>query len=146
VINFPLGLRGSKMKTGFVVVSTLAAMLLSGCAIQRAQVAKDAQTQLIGMSKESILACMGVPNNRTSEGATEVWLYQSGNGETEGSAFATGGRGYAGVFGASEQRFCTINVVMTNGAVNHVNYSGPTGGLLTACEQCAFAVQNCVHK
>ena len=26
---------------------------------------------------------------------------------------------------------------------DRVNYSGPTGGLITEGEQCAFAVQNC---
>ena len=32
---------------------------------------------------------------------------------------------------------------MNNGYVSRVNYSGPTGGLITEGEQCAFAVQNC---
>jgi hypothetical protein len=36
-----------------------------------------------------------------------------------------------------------VSVVMADGQVNCVNYSGPTGGLLTGGEQCAFAVQNC---
>jgi hypothetical protein len=32
---------------------------------------------------------------------------------------------------------------MVEGRVSRVNYVGPTGGLLTGGEQCAFAVQNC---
>jgi hypothetical protein len=35
---------------------------------------------------------------------------------------------------------------MTNGAVSAMNYLGPTGGLLTPNEQCAFAVANFVGK
>jgi hypothetical protein len=35
---------------------------------------------------------------------------------------------------------------MTNGLVSAVNYQGPKGGLLTAGEQCAFAVDACVKK
>jgi hypothetical protein len=37
-------------------------------------------------------------------------------------------------------RSCTVNVTMTNGRVERVNYIGPTGGLLTPGEQCAYAV------
>jgi hypothetical protein len=36
----------------------------------------------------------------------------------------------------------TVNVTMTQGRVSRINYVGPTGGLLSAGEQCAFAVQN----
>lgn len=45
----------------------------------------------------------------------------------------------------SIRRHCTVNVAMTNGIVSRINYSGPTGGILTAGEQCAFAIQNCVQ-
>jgi hypothetical protein len=38
-----------------------------------------------------------------------------------------------------------VNIVMTNGVVSEVNYTGPTGGLLTQGEQCAYAVQNCAQ-
>ena len=56
------------------------ATVLAGCAIQRAQVAQDARAQLVGFSKEQILACMGPPANKAAEGQTEVWSYASGNG------------------------------------------------------------------
>ena len=55
---------------------------LAGCAIQRAQVAQEAQGSMIGMPKEQVLACMGPPINKAAEGATEVWAYNSGNGMT----------------------------------------------------------------
>jgi hypothetical protein len=34
--------------------------------------------------------------------------------------------------------FCNVSIVMTKDSVSQVNYSGPTGGLLTEGEQCAF--------
>jgi|SRR5215213_2585676 hypothetical protein len=34
------------------------------------------------------------------------------------------------------RRFCQTNVVMSGGAASVVNYQGPTGGLITAGEQC----------
>ena len=94
---------------------------------------------------------MGVPANKAAEGSTEVWSYNSGNGQVDGfgssSVSVSGGRGYAYGSGFSsmttQQRFCTVNVTMIGGRVERLNYVGPTGGLLTQGEQCAFAIQNC---
>ncbi len=96
---------------------------------------------MLGMTKEQVLSCMGPPVNKAAEGATEVWAYNSGNGMQVASI---SGNRYSAT-AVSSQRFCTINVVMTNGAVSAINYTGPTGGLLTAGEQCAYAVNACVR-
>jgi outer membrane protein assembly factor BamE (lipoprotein component of BamABCDE complex) len=115
---------------------------LAGCAIQRAQIAEDARAQMIGMPKEQVLACMGAPSNKAAEGATEVWGYASGNGMTVANASFDRYGGTA----VSSNRFCNINIVFAGGQVSAVNYTGPTGGLLTAGEQCAYAVNACVKR
>jgi hypothetical protein len=117
---------------------------LAGCAVQRAQVAQDAQRKIVGLSREQVLACMGPPASKAAEGATEVWSYSSGDGTTISSG--TGqyhGYGLASASTRTSSRFCTVNVVMTGGVVSQLNYLGPTGGLLTRGEQCAFAVERC---
>ena len=127
---------------------------LHSTAVMRAKEATEAQATMVGMSKEQILACMGVPVAKAAEGVTEVWCYNSGNGQTVGfgtsSASVSGGRGYATGFGSSsmvtEERFCTVNVTMVAGRVDRINYVGPTGDLITQGEQCAFAIDNCVKK
>jgi hypothetical protein len=48
--------------------------------------------------------------------------------------------------GDTTSRFCTVNIVMANRAVQSVNYKGPTGGLLTEAEQCAFAIRACLPQ
>jgi outer membrane protein assembly factor BamE (lipoprotein component of BamABCDE complex) len=116
-------------------------ILLASCSFQRAQVAADAQTAMVGMSKEQVLACMGPPVNKAAEGATEVWSYASGNGRTD--VDVAGGRGWAS--GTETKRFCTVNVTMASGRVSRINYVGPSGGLLTPGEQCAFALSNCLQ-
>ena len=97
---------------------------------------------MIGMPKERVLACMGAPANKAAEGATEVWGYNSGNGMTVASASYDRYGGTA----VSSSRFCTVNIVFTGGQVSAVNYNGPTGGLLTQGEQCAYAVDACVKR
>jgi outer membrane protein assembly factor BamE (lipoprotein component of BamABCDE complex) len=113
---------------------------LGGCAIQRAEIAQDARAQMVGMSKEQVLACMGAPVSKAAEGATEVWGYNSGDGTT----FATASFDRFGGTAVSSNRFCKINIVFGSGQVSAVNYTGPTGGLLTAGEQCAYAISPCV--
>jgi hypothetical protein len=127
------------------MAAIIVATPLTACAIQRSETARTAKEQMIGLSKEKVLACMGPPSNQMTVGGTEVWAYASGNGQTIGSAFASGGSGFASGFGVSEQRFCKVNIVMTKNVVSEVNYSGPAGGVLAPVEQCAFAVQNCVQ-
>lgn len=123
-----------------VALAALIGVGLGACAIQRAQVANDAQTKMIGLTKEQVLACMGPPANQAAVGRTEVWSYDSGNGQRD--VLVSGNRFIAGA--TATQRFCTVNIAMTEGLVSNVSYVGPTGGLLTQGEQCAFAVQSCV--
>lgn len=118
------------------------AATLAGCALQRAEIAQDARAQMVGMSKEQVLTCMGAPANKAAEGATEVWGYDSGNGMQ--IADISGDRYSATA--VRSRRFCKINVVFAGGQVSSVNYSGPTGGILTAGEQCAYAVNACVKR
>jgi hypothetical protein len=116
------------------------AVTLASCAIQRAEIAQDARAQMVGMSKEQVLACMGAPVSKAAEGATEVWGYNSGDGTT----VATASFDRFGGTAVSSNRFCKINIVFGGGQVSAVNYTGPTGGLLTAGEQCAYAISPCV--
>jgi outer membrane protein assembly factor BamE (lipoprotein component of BamABCDE complex) len=50
------------------VMALSATFALGGCAFERAKVAQEAQGSMIGMPKEQVLACMGPPINRASEG------------------------------------------------------------------------------
>ncbi len=131
----------------------IAALILAGCALQRAQVASAAQEQMVGMSSEEVLACMGPPELSDAEGETEVWTYHSG-GRTVGSgtSFGFGTGGYSG-FGLgvgvgsynSRDLYCQVNVFMADERVSRIAYQGPTGGLVSEGEQCAYAVENCVR-
>jgi outer membrane protein assembly factor BamE (lipoprotein component of BamABCDE complex) len=91
------------------VVAVVIATCVADCATQRAQIANYAQNKMVGLTKEQVLACMGSPASKATEGATEVWSYPSGN--------------------------CTVNVTMMDGRVSRMNYVGPTGGLLSQNEQ-----------
>jgi hypothetical protein len=134
---------------GLCLAVSLVGSLVSSCSYQRAEVAADAKSKMIGMSREQVLACMGAPSQHAIVGETEVWSYPSG-GDTHTFSTASGSvdaAGNANAFGSSysQHRYCVVNVVMTGDRVSAVNYTGRTGGWATHGEQCAFAVQNCIE-
>ncbi len=127
--------------------------------MQRARDAEDAQKNMIGMSREEIFTCMGIPSRKAIQDKTEIWAYKSGNNYTDKNRVST----RAGLrsshreddwtdsiseslgFGntVTEKRYCQIQVVFKEDRVSAVHYSGPTGGLWSDDEQCAFATRNC---
>ena len=110
---------GEAMSQLRIVLAVVIAACVADCAAERAQIANYAQNKMVGLTKEAVLACMGTPASKATEGATEVWSYPSGN--------------------------CTVNVTMMDGKVKRMNYVGPTGGLLSQNEQCFFTVANCTY-
>ena len=93
------------MKIQIALVTSL--MLLSSCgSIQRAETAKTAQASMVGMSKEQVLACMGVPAQQLSQGETEVWVYASRNGERTVALRRDADSGR--IVGSSTASFCKI--------------------------------------
>jgi hypothetical protein len=139
----------ARVSVGLCLVLFFAGAVGSSCSYQRAEVAADAKSKMIGMSREQVLACMGAPSQHAAVGETEVWSYPSG-GDTRTFTTASGSIDAAGNANAvgssySAHRYCIVNVVMTANRVSAVNYTGRTGGWATHGEQCAFAVQNCVE-
>jgi outer membrane protein assembly factor BamE (lipoprotein component of BamABCDE complex) len=104
---------------------------LTACAIQRTQIANDARIDMLGLSKEQVLACMGPPLNQNTKGTAEVWSYNSENHVTPAG---------------DGNEHCTVNLKMWNGRVGAVDYLGPAGGVITFNQACASAVEKCVAK
>lgn len=66
-----------------ILIFAFATFFLAGCSIQRAEDAETAKMQMVGMTKEAIFACMGPPAQKSTEGKTEIWTYNSGNGRVD---------------------------------------------------------------
>ena len=136
-------------RTAFVLATTCVALIISGCAkFERAELAQRAKSDLVGYSKEELLACMGAPNERARAGNTEVWNYRSG-GETVATTTGSGTVNKRRFFGSHittfHEFYCVVNVVMEQDQVTRINYQGSTGGLLSEGEQCFYAVENCLQ-
>lgn len=126
-----------------LIIASLAFTFISACTVQRAQVAQQAKTSLIGMSKAELLSCAGAPVRSESADNIEVLTY-TGGGDSTGFLGGGGTNGGGGGAVSLEHRYCEVSFILTNGRVSRINYAGRTGGLLTKGEQCAFVVENCM--
>jgi len=118
---------------------------MSSCAkLNRASLANRAKTELVGMTKKEILSCAGVPVRTYEMDDLEFLTYYSGGDGTVG-AIATGSSPVIGV-GSAKRRYCEITLILEDGVVQSVNYTGRTGGLITEGEQCAFGLENCLSE
>lgn len=129
----------------FVLLSGLTLLLLSGCAeIQRAGIASRAQTEMVGISRQYLFYCAGVPMHQERVDDLEFLSYSGGGDSVEaGTATATSSSPAVGV-SSRKHRYCDVTFVLKDGKVSKISYSGRTGGLFTRGEQCAFIVENCI--
>jgi hypothetical protein len=124
----------------------LVLVLLGGCAVQRAETAARAQSELVGLTKGELLSCAGVPVRQDRADGLDFLTYSSG-GDSVGSAVASQTSPSTVILaGKSVRRYCEVTFVLRDGVVQRVNYQGRTGGILSQGEQCAFVVQNCLKK
>lgn len=137
-----------RLLTGSVVATV--SLVLVGCgSFERVELAERAKSELVGFSKEEILACMGAPSERASAGATEVWDYESGGetvATTTGTATATNRRFFGSQVTAFHRLYCEVSVVIEQDRVTRINYQGNTGGLFSEGEQCSYLVENCLQS
>src|SRR5690348_5757556 len=137
-----------------VVSLILLPFLLAGCANEHAEQAARAQTGLIGLPKQTLLSCAGVPDRTASVVANEYYTYvvqgtsygfggpttsigigggsSSGVGGGIGFGFPLGGGG--GVSASCEATF-----TLRNGAVAALAYTGGPGN-----PACYPVVRNCL--
>ncbi len=141
---------------GLRFLGLLSLGLLAACANPAADASLYAQGALIGMPKQTLLSCAGVPDKQAVIDNQEFFTYHSGQITSYPSASfgVAGGRwgwgsgigyGYgAGYPGYDVQStICEATFTLRNGVVERLVYSGAPGGRSTL-GQCYYVVQNCL--
>jgi hypothetical protein len=136
------------MQNKCLVFIVLTLLLFSGCAqFQRAEIARRAQTEMIGMSKKELFTCAGVPIRQERVDDLEFLVYSSG-GDSFGPMAAMAIPSSSTAIGiAGSMRFsCELTFILKDEIIQKINYSGRTGEPLTKGEQCAFVIENCLKN
>lgn len=105
-------------------VRTIVALsLCTGCALKDADTVAAARTRLLGMAKLDLEACLGVPDQHSAFGDSEILTYyatSTSNGGVTLGLPLLGGLSLAG--GGS----CHATFKLDNGRVTEVRYTGET--------------------
>jgi hypothetical protein len=134
-----------------LVIGTLAASMVSACALQRAKIAERAKTDMIGLTKSDVLACMGQPDSRRGGEDFQEWVYSHSDAPGVGDYVNDRGGIDSGTGIGNETRttvrgrYCVATVSFRRDSVASVRFSGTTGGIVTRDEQCAFLVSACTR-
>lgn len=146
-----------------VLVLALAALGgLAGCASPRADAALEAQNNLVGMSKATLLSCAGAPAAAMAASPSEeVLTYESRavRGYRSGPSFGVGFGGGSGNFGygmgfpifggsdyVDDSENCRATFTLRNGFVTKVVYGGTDPRTGRRLEQCYQIVENCLQR
>jgi hypothetical protein len=143
------------------VLAGAAILALTGCAERaaRQQQALTAQTDLVGTSQATLLACAGTPSRTRSVGNTQYLTYQSAGMTADEAAgygsYGTGGPGSsigvspvnAGVgvpigTSALDPNYCEATFTVVDGHVAEIRYRTSGGYQRTA--QCSDIVAPCM--
>jgi hypothetical protein len=144
--------RISRKRAGLFLI--LAAGALASCANPNADRAADARQVLVGMPKETLLSCAGVPQRSAQIDNSEFLTYTSSDysgGGPSTSIGVAGGSGGSGVgiglgfplFGGGNSSSCEANFTVRNGVVQQLNYTGSSGAS-ASLGQCYRIVENCL--
>lgn len=140
-----------------VAALTLMGLVLAGCAHEEADQALYAQRALIGMPKQTLLSCAGVPSRQANaDGGLEYFTYSSeslqprpslnGWGGGWGGPHRYGGWGGGMGWGGDDvvNRNCDATFTLKNGVVQQVVYGSATDSPSGRLGQCYAIVQNCL--
>jgi len=120
-------------------------LYLGACASERSDIANNAKTEMIGMSKGRLLSCAGVPNASYVDGSREYLTYNSGGDSSiVGNTFY--GYNTTTIFN-KRTRSCKVTVVLENDKIVSMKYNEKTSLLRKAMfenEQCGYVLADCV--
>lgn len=131
-----------------------AAAALAACANADAEKAAGARTSLVGMPKERLLACAGVPDKSATVDNLEYYTYSSHEARPSGSGVSIGLGGFGGVGGglfgggigvplsSPSVKTCEATFTLRNGRVETLSYGG-NGSDGAPLGQCWHIVENC---
>ena len=143
--------------TGKFILLGAAAIALVSCANPRADEALFAQQAFIGMPKQTLLSCAGVPERSTTIDNLEYFTYTSNRTIAYQSYVPYMGPGpfygygygypyYGGFTPAYDFRTysCQATFTLRNGVVERLVYGGPEGTGPSQLAQCQTIIETCL--
>ncbi|HSZ92681.1 MAG TPA: hypothetical protein VK822_25280 [Acetobacteraceae bacterium] len=114
-------------------------LLLGACAVKDSHIAEDAQSRLMGMSEVDLESCLGVPDQHSSFGTTDVLTYYATS--TSSDTFSVP---LIGGYSISNGGYCHATFQLKDGHVTQILYSGEKNQTLAPDAYCAPILRTCI--
>ena len=116
-----------------------APLLLAACAINDSHIAQRARLSLMNMSEVDLESCLGVPDQHSNFGDTDILTYNaSSTSNTSYSVPFVGGMGF------SNGGYCHATFQLRHQHVTQLLYSGEKNATLAPDAYCAPILRTCL--
>jgi hypothetical protein len=115
------------------------ATLLTSCSINDSRLAVRAQKSLLGLNEVTLQTCLGVPDEKSVFGTTEILTYYATS--TSSSSYSIP---VIGGISFSNGGYCHTIIRLDNGLVTTVRYTGENRAFAAPDAYCAPTVGGCV--
>lgn len=117
----------------------LSPIVLAACAVQDSHTARQAQSQLMGLSEVDLESCLGVPDQKASFGSTDVLTYYATSTSSDSFSIPV-----VGGIGFSNGAYCHATFQVKDDHVTRVLYSGEKNATMAPDAYCAPIVRTCL--
>lgn len=117
--------------------------LCTGCALKDADTVAVARTKLLGMAKVDLEACLGVPEQHSAFGDTEILTYYATSTSSGGFTLGLPLLGGLSLAGGG---YCHATFKLDSGRVTELRYTGETNAAFAPNAYCAPIVRSCVNN
>ena len=145
--------------TQWGAAALVVALVLAGCASERAERAQEARQALLGLSRSALLQCAGDPQRERRQGGVELLTYSNqpwSSGGAYGSAVGVGADSTVPQSGIDQAAsspilqeirsdYCEVTFSLVNNRVDHVGYRTPAGFGQRRYAQCYDIVATCMR-
>ena len=117
----------------------LAPLLLTACAVKDSRIAREAQTRLLGMSEVNLESCLGVPDQHSRFGTTDILTYYATSTSSASTSLPV-----EGGISFSNGAYCHATFQLQNGRVTQILYSGEKNATMAPDAYCAPIMRTCL--
>lgn len=117
----------------------LTPLLLTACAVKDSHIAQEAQTRLLGMSEVNLEACLGVPDQHSTFGSTDILTYYATSTSSDSYSLPV-----VGGISFSNGAYCHATFDLQNGRVTQILYSGEKNATGAPDAYCAPIMRTCL--
>ena len=114
-------------------------LLLAACAINDSHIAQNAHVSLMNMPEVDLESCLGVPDQHSSFGDTDILTYNASS--TSNTSYSVP---FVGGIGFSNGGYCHATFQLRHQHVTQLLYSGEKNATLAPDAYCAPILRTCL--